>query len=105
MRIKIKGNNIETEVIAEEFTIPGVDTTEHRFGVHHSLYQYGILGELHLDVYGFSATHAETGYKMATGDTPDEAIAEARRKWLAASPEKIAECIAQANAENWERIK
>jgi len=105
MRIRIKGKFLDETVIAEEFSIPGVDTTEHQFGVHHSVtgsrYDYYTT----LELRSYTATHKGTGCSLGYGDTPEEAIAEARSKWLAASPEKIAECIAQVNAENWERVK
>lgn len=104
MRIRVRGASLDAEVIAEEFIIPGVDITEHRFGVHHSVIPSPLNSHETLWIHEFTATHQETGYSLAHGDTPEEAIANARYRWQQATPEKIAECIAQSHAENWERV-
>ena len=79
------------EVVAEEFTIPGAG--KHRFAVHGSVISAG----------EFTATHIETGFRLACGKTIEQAIELAREKWAAADPEKIS--LAIIRARNQTKVK
>lgn len=83
MRIKIDykppfGARGVMEVIAEEFTIPGV--TGHQFAVHNTVDHLG----------HYTATHVATGFAVGRGDTPEEAIEMAKKQWLACNSEALA---------------
>lgn len=89
MRALIVGTLKNHEVIGEEFSIDG---TDERFIVHRSL----------SNDYGISlwiGTHLETSFICGRGDTIDEAIANSRSRWLAATPEQQQAAIKKAATE------
>jgi hypothetical protein len=89
MRLIISGDHADQLVIAEPFSVAG---SEERFAVHRAI---------GLDVKekgAWSATHVETGFRLASGDTIDDAIAACRLVWASKSPEQIAEARARAVA-------
>lgn len=77
------GDNSQ-EIIGEAFNIDG---SGERFAVHPAV---------GLDGGEFAATHLGTGLRLALAATPDEAITEARQRWLAKTPAEIAERIAKS---------
>lgn len=89
MRAIIVGSLENVEVIGEEFAIDG---TDERFIVHRSLSNSYCLPL-------WNATHLATSFICGRGDTPDEAIANARERWLAATPETRKAAIERAAAE------
>lgn len=86
MRFHIFGDKHDEEVIGEPFAIAG---TTDQFAVHAT-----ILADSWSSPW--TATHVESGFFIARGDTIDGAIAAARVRWSAAPPEKIAEAKAKA---------
>lgn len=93
MRATIVGTNATFEVIGEEVKIAG---TDERFAVH-------MTRDAHQP--DFAVSHLETSQVIGRGITIDEAIADGTRKWLAATPELIAEKLAERLAWASERIK
>lgn len=85
MRMIICGSMEDREVIGLPFEIEG--STE-KFAVHASL--SGSKGE-------WSATHIETGFAFAHGDTIDETIAKARQRWAGGTPDQHQEAIERAH--------
>lgn len=83
MRARIVGVGTTIEVIAEEFAIDG---TGHRFIVHAAVDTMRANGDLRR---AFVATHLETSQIIGEGDTIDAAIAEGKRRWLAAPADLI----------------
>lgn len=86
MRIITSCGNADVMVIAEEFKIDGCSE---KFGVHRSHSENLLWGE-------WTATHAETGLRIAVGDTLDETVSAARAAWNSRTPEQIAEALARA---------
>ena len=81
MRIMLAGDHHDEEVIAEPFAIAG---SEEQFAVHRAL-------ECDLDAGKplWAATHVETGFAIARGDSIDETITSARMIWQSKTPEQI----------------
>jgi hypothetical protein len=79
MRIYISCETADVLVIAEPFAIEG---SSESFGVHRA---FGEKSEWE----HWTATHAETGFRVAGGDTLDEAVDMARRTWTSKKPEQI----------------
>lgn len=77
MRFKLSCEREDIEVIGEEFLIEG---TAEKFAVHASVPDCP---------FDWSATHVETGLRIAVGDTIDDTIASAREKWNEKTPEQI----------------
>lgn len=94
MRIIIVANDRNEEVIAEPFEIEG---SSEKFAVHRALRADQYRGD-------YVATHVETSFAVSRADTIDGAIAAARRNWLAATPEQIAEKLAQGHEECQRRL-
>jgi len=95
MRITVSGTQCEEEVIAEPFTIDG---TGENFAVHRA------IGTDAIDKGLFAATHVDTGFAIARGDTIDETIAAARNAWLSKTPAEIEAALTQARAIRTARI-
>ena len=87
MRAIICGDLFNEEVIGEEFTIDGCDE---KFIVHRSIENRNAAN--------WAATHAASGFAIGYGDTPDDAIAHGRKRWLSRTPEQIADALAMAYA-------
>jgi hypothetical protein len=79
MRLTITGLLSDREVIAEPFDIDG---SAEKFAVH------AALGPDRAERGQFAATHIETGFAIAFGDTVDEAIEAGRAAWLSKAPEE-----------------
>ena len=92
MRITIEGNVGPCEVIAEPFSIEG---SEESFAVHQTLPRQVI----EMEAKPFTATHVDTGFAIARGDTIDEAIAAAKEVWASKTPEQISAAIDRAKKE------
>jgi hypothetical protein len=88
MRIKLAGNVHDQETIAEPFSIDGSSET---FAVHRAL-----DADVEAGKEPWAATHVETGFLIARGDSIDAAISNARQVWLSKSPEDIQEAKARA---------
>jgi hypothetical protein len=82
MRVVISGDLADVLVIAEPFEIEG---SHEQFAVHRT------FGSDDAEERGaWSATHVETGLRVAAGGTIDEAIEVARTLWASKTPEQIA---------------
>lgn len=95
MRLIIQGDKYAAEVIGESFEIDG---SGHQFAVHPTLWSDGHIAP-------WSATHVETGHRVGSGDTIDEAIASARTKWNQASPDRLEAALKVAREICAERIR
>jgi len=84
MRIYLSCNNADVLVIAEPFVIEG---SGENFGVHRAFGEKAMSED-------WTASHAETGFRVAGGETLDVAIAEARRIWCSKTPEEIVQVLA-----------
>lgn len=79
MRMLASGDLFDEEVIAEPFEMPG---STQQFAVHQALgFDEGSRGR-------FAASHVETGFAIAFGETPEAAIEAARKKWASKSIEE-----------------
>jgi acyl-CoA reductase-like NAD-dependent aldehyde dehydrogenase len=77
MRIVLAGLAGDVEVVAEPFEIEG---SREEFGVHPTL-------KLDVLEHGkWTASHVETGFRVASGDTIDAAISAARETWASMDP-------------------
>lgn len=94
MRIMIIASDRNVEVVAEPFEIEG--STE-KFAVHGALPADWCRGD-------WVATHIETSFAVGRADTVDGAIADARAKWVAATPETIAKLMKLARLECQRRL-
>lgn len=83
------GERFDEEVVAEEFSMP--ETTE-RFAVH------AAIAADDEDRGAWVAAHIESGFAIAFGDTPDEAIAAGRAKWASKTRAERAEALERAMA-------
>lgn len=88
MRIMLAGNYHDEEVIAEPFAIAG---SEEQFAVHRAL-----DSDLDAGRPLWTATHVETGFAIARGESIDEAITQARMVWQSKTPEQIEQAKAVA---------
>jgi hypothetical protein len=77
----------DREVIAEAFEIDGSDE---KFAVHASLGPDGV------ERGRFAATHIDTGFAIAFGDTVDQAIEAGRAAWNSKTEEDRGACIERA---------
>jgi hypothetical protein len=96
VRLMAAGDQCDEEVIGEPFSIEGV---EERFAVHASLRSDHWIAP-------WTASHVDSGFAVARGDTIDGAIAAARKRWAEMPADRIAEAKkrvmafrAQRNAE------
>ena len=85
MRITIRGITGPMEVVAEQFSITGCGEG---FAVHMTAPGNFARGDK-----DFSATHIDTGLRIAQGDTLDDCITAARIIWQSKTPEEIADAI------------
>lgn len=88
MRIMLAGDFCDEEVIAEPFAIAGSDE---QFAVHRAL-------DCDLDDGKplWAATHVETGFAIARGDTIDGTIERACAIWQSKTPEQLEQAKATA---------
>lgn len=82
MRYTIQCTYGDEEVEATEFTIPG---SNEKFIVHRAMIRKG-----------FAATHAETGFAIGFGTTPERAIANGTRAWNAVPESRRAQALNNA---------
>jgi len=93
MRIKISLEGHMWEIPAEQFSIDGSDEI---FAVHTTAPLQIIQGHQP----PLSASHAETGFRIASGNTIEEAIENARDIWTGKTPKERTAAIASAHRLN-----
>jgi len=88
MRIYASCDFADVLVIAEPFAI---EASGERFGVHRAI-------GTNQDREEWTASHAETGFRVGGGDTLDQAIEAARRNWTSRTPGQIEDVLSVARS-------
>lgn len=89
MRIIVSGKDGDVAVTAEPFAI---DSCSERFAVHQAT-------EFDADSpFAWSATHVDTGFRVASGATAQQAIECARRLWASMPEEAHVAALTRARA-------
>lgn len=90
IRFEILGNYGLELVIGEQFAIDG---SEEVFAVHRATYfERRDLG------FEWSATHTQTGLRIAKGNDIDTVITDARSVWASKTPEELQAALAKGRA-------
>lgn len=88
MRITLHGNSHPVEVFAEPCLVG--EFAPHRFALHHTLWD-DMLNPSH-----FSVTHIDTGWRVGRGDSPEEALDDARENLASVSRDEFDKRCADA---------
>lgn len=89
MKIQVTDDNgRQHQVEATPFEIEG---SPEKFAVHRSSFDDVFYG-----YYVYSATHIESGVRVAHANMPAECIAQARRIWASKTQEELGAAIAKA---------